>query len=502
MKKYILHIALLVFTYGFSQDFQSKLKIEVRKTIQELKEFVAIPNNSLEHSDIMRNINWLTKKFNERGFNSIAIETEGEPLFFAVTPIVENLPTVLFYMHFDGQPVDASKWNQRNPYQMVLKEQLPDKRWQEVDWSVLDKDLNYNLRVFGRSVSDDKGPIVMLLSALDLMKKENGKIPFNVKVILDSEEERSSKPLPKAVRQNKELLQADFLIINDGPLHSSEKPTLVFGCRGITTINLTTYGPLKPQHSGHYGNYAPNPGFQLAQLLSSMKDREGRVTINGYYDGITIDEATKEILENVPDDEEAIKKRLAFKTPEKVGNNYQEALQYPSLNIRGLSSGWTGKQARTIVPDKAIAAIDIRLVPESNGEKLIAGIKEHITSQGFHITDKTPTQEERMEYEKIVKIDTGTITAPFRTDLNNPYALWAEKILANSFNQEVVKIRIMGGTVPTAAFINELGIPAVIIPMVNPDNNQHSPNENLKIQHIAYGIETFYNILKTPLEIN
>ncbi len=501
MKKCLVLISLFVFTNSFSQDFQSKLKTEVRKTIQELKEFTAIPNNSLEHSDIMRNISWLTKKFNERGFNSVAIETEGEPLFFAVTPIIESLPTILFYMHFDGQPVDLSKWNQSNPYQMVLKEQLPDKKWQEVDWTELDKDINYDLRLFGRSVSDDKGPIVMLLSALDLMKQENGKIPFNVKVILDSEEERSSKPLPKAVRQNKELLQADFLIINDGPLHPSEKPTLVFGCRGITTINLTTYGPIKPQHSGHYGNYAPNPGFQLSQLLASMKDTEGRVLIDGYYDGITINDATKEILKSVPDDEEAIKKRLSFKTPEKVGNNYQESLQYPSLNIRGLSSGWVGKQARTIVPDRATAAIDIRLVPESDGENLIKLVKEHIKSQGFYITEKNPTQEERLKYDKIVKVDTGTITAPFRTDLNDPYALWAESVLTNTFKQDVVKIRIMGGTVPTAAFINELGIPAVIIPMVNPDNNQHSPNENLKIQHIAYGIEAFYNILNTPLEI-
>ncbi|NAS29638.1 M20/M25/M40 family metallo-hydrolase [Flavobacteriaceae bacterium R38] len=499
MKKRLTFVLFFVSFTLFAQDFQSNLKSEIRQTIDQLREFTAIPNNSLEHSDMMRNMTWLTREFNQRGLNSAVLETEGEPLFFAVTPIIDEKPTVLFYMHLDGQPVDPGKWDQSNPYEVVLKEEKNGK-WEKVAWEVLDKEINYDLRVFGRSVSDDKGPIIMLLSAFDLMKKEGVEIPFNVKVILDSEEERGSKPLPKAVKKYKELLQADFLIINDGPLHPSEKPTLVFGCRGITTINITTYGPIKHQHSGHYGNYAPNPGFQLSQLLASMKDENGKVIIDGYYDGIVLDAATKEILKSVPDDEEAIQKRLAFKTPEKVGTNYQEALQYPSLNVRGLSSGWVGTQARTIVPDKATAAIDIRLVPESDGERLKNLVKKHIEQQGYYVTEKTPTKEERLNHDKIVSFEGGTVTAAFRTDVNNSYAAWLEKILSNTFNEDVVKIRIMGGTVPTAAFINELGIPAIIVPMVNPDNNQHSPNENLKIQHIAYGIEAFYNILSTPIK--
>ncbi|NER12342.1 M20/M25/M40 family metallo-hydrolase [Leptobacterium flavescens] len=501
MKKKLYALAFLIPLLSFSQDFDFQLKTEVREAIEDLRDFNKIPNNSLEHSDIMRNITWLTQKFNERGFNSAVLETEGEPLFFAVRPIVQGLPTVLFYMHFDGQPVDPSKWDQPNPYEVVLKRKEGD-NWQQVDWAELDKesDMNYDMRLFGRSVSDDKGPIVMMLNAIDLLKKNNKEIPFNVKVILDSEEERSSKPLPNAVKKYRELLQADFLIINDGPLHPSEKPTLVFGCRGITTVNLTTYGPVKPQHSGHYGNYAPNPGFQLSQLLASMKDKDGKVIVKGYYDGISLDEKTKEVLNSVPDDEKAIRERLAFKSPEKVGQNYQEALQYPSLNVRGLSSGWTGAQARTIVPDKATAAIDIRLVPESDGNKLKDLIKKHIQAEGYYVTDKAPTQEERMSHDKIVTFESGTVTPAFRTSLDDNYAKWVEDVLKNTFNEDVVKIRIMGGTVPTAAFINELNIPAVIVPMVNPDNNQHSPNENLRIWQISYGIEAFYNILSTAVK--
>ena len=173
----------------------------------------------------------------------------------------------------------------------------------------------------------------MLLNTIDLLKKNNVTIPFNVKVILDSEEEKGSKPLPKAVKDYKDLLKADFLVINDGPVHHSGKPTVIYGCRGITTLSLTTHGPLKPQHSGHYGNYVPNPGFQLATVLTSMKDDEGNVLIEGYYDGITLDEPTLAVLKSVPDDVKTINEYLAIRTPENVGSFYQEALQFPSLNI-------------------------------------------------------------------------------------------------------------------------------------------------------------------------
>jgi acetylornithine deacetylase/succinyl-diaminopimelate desuccinylase-like protein len=340
----------------------------------------------------------------------------------------------------------------------------------------------------------------MLLNAIDLLH-ENGKdIRFNIKVILDSEEEKSSKPLPKAVRDNRDLLMADFLVINDGPVHHSNKPTLVFGCRGITTMTITTFGPINPQHSGHYGNYAPNPGFRLAHLLGSMKDENGKVIIKGYYDGIVIDKFTSEILKSVPDDIETIHNNLAINKPETVGDYYQEALQYPSLNIRGLSSGWTGEKARTIVPARAIAEIDIRLVMESDGNRLKNLVKKHIENQGYYITNKEPTIEERKKYDKIAMVKEGSVTNPFRTDLNDPDGLWIASILKNTFKENVVKIRTMGGTVPIAPFINELKIPAFIVPMVNPDNNQHSPNENLRIGQIAYGIKVFYSLLSSELK--
>ena len=184
-------------------DFKS----QVRHAIDELVDFIALPNDALNASDINRNIRWLSEKFSQRGFNTSVLPTEGQPLFFAALPMKAGKPTLLFYMHFDGQSVDPSKWEQPDPYKTVLKS--PDGAgWKVEDFSDLDDDIPYDWRLFGRSTSDDKGPIVMFLNTIDLISKSGQEMPFNVKVILDGEEEKSSKPLPAAVEQYRELLEA------------------------------------------------------------------------------------------------------------------------------------------------------------------------------------------------------------------------------------------------------------------------------------------------------
>ena len=187
----------------------------------------------------------------------------------------------------DGQPVDPSKWNQENPYSPVLKKKNSSGDWKTIDWKEI-YTYNDDWRIFARSASDAKGPVSMFLAAIDAID-ENGITPnFNIKVILDFEEEMGSPNLPGAVKKNGELLTSDVLIILDGPRHRLNKPTLTFGARGIATIQLTTYGPIVPQHSGHFGNYVPNPALRLSKILASMKDENGKVTIEGYYDGIEI----------------------------------------------------------------------------------------------------------------------------------------------------------------------------------------------------------------------
>ncbi|MBT8320038.1 MAG: M20/M25/M40 family metallo-hydrolase [Eudoraea sp.] len=495
MRKYLAFFMQFIMLGIWAQE-QGELKTQIRHSIDEIRDFVNIPNDALDGADINRNITWLTTKFNERGFNTTVLPTSGQPLFFAALPMSDEKPTLLFYMHFDGQSVDPGKWSQDDPYKVVLR--APNGTgWEDRNYDELKDSIPANWRLFGRSTADDKGPIVMFLNTIDLLKKQEIELPFNVKVILDGEEEKGSQPLAKAVSEYRELLEADYLIINDGPVHTSGLPTVIYGCRGITSLTLTTYGPVKPQHSGHYGNYAPNPALELSRLLSGMKDQDGKVIIPGYYDGISLDEATQEILRSVPDDKDRIHDLLQIGEPEEVGGFYQESLQYPSLNIRGLSSGWVGAEARTIIPATATAELDLRLVPESDGNRLKKLVRDHIKSHGYFIADSIPNKEMRMKHSRIISIAESGVTDAFRTSLKDPFGNYLVQLLSSTFNEQVVQIRIMGGTVPIAPFINELQIPAFILPLVNPDNNQHSPDENLKIGQIGYGIQLFYKLLST-----
>jgi len=354
-------------------------------------------------------------------------------------------------------------------------------------------------RIFGRATSDDKGPLAMFITAWDAMVATNRLPNYNIKIILDFEEEIGSPNLPQAVLVHQQKLKADMMLIMDGPRHQSNEPTLTFGARGISRISLTTYGPRAAQHSGHYGNYAPNPALRLSQLLASMKDDDGRVTISGFYDGINLTPEETKMLQQVPDDEEEIMSKLGIAATDKVGSSYQESIQYPSLNIRGMSSGWVGKEARTIVPAEAIAEIDIRLVPESNPERLFELVKDHIRNQGFHILEQDPTEEDRMTYPKLVKWDGSISYQAFRTPSDSPPGIWLESAFQRAFGKSPVKIRMGGGSIPISPFIDALNIPAVTVVTVNPDNNQHSPNENIRLGNFKEGIKTMLAILTQPL---
>lgn len=339
----------------------------------------------------------------------------------------------------------------------------------------------------------------MMLQALDIMQAQHQVPPFTVKVIIDTEEEKGSEGLTDVLAAYKDQLKADFMIVMDGPMHASNRPTLTFGCRGNAGFTITTYGPATQQHSGHFGNYAPNPAFRLARLMASMKDEQGRVLIPNFYDGIAFDQATKTLMAAVPDNKEMINRTLLIADEEKVGTNYQESLQYPSLNVRGMKAGVVGKGSGTIIPEEAVASFDIRLVPETDGKRMVNLVRDYIGKQGFTVLDHTPTPAERLQHSQIVFFEGNAGTPAFRTDINTPMGHWLRKAITSGFGKDPVVIRIMGGTVPVVPFIQALKIPAVIVPLVNMDNNQHSPNENLRLGNLRTGIKTCLSILTTPL---
>ncbi len=465
------------------------------QSFDKLKELLSIPNDAHFPEDIEKNIQWCIDEFGSRGFTMKRLETPTVPLLLAERTVDNPQKTVLIYLQVDGQPVDSTKWQQESPWIPALKEKTELGTWKEIEWRRIYSDYDPEWRVFARSASDAKGPVVMFLAALDAIE-EIGKNPsYNIKVIMDFEEELGSPHLPDAVSKYDEELASDLLIIFDGPLHISNEPSLKFGARGIATITLTTYGPIAPQHSGHYGNYAPNPAVRMSQLIASMKSDDGRVTIPGFYDGVVIDEDVRKILESVPDDEMVIQKRIGIAEPDAVGKNYQEAIQYPSLNVRGFSSGWVGDEVRTIVPATATAEIDVRLVKESDPERLLQLIKNHIKDQGYYITSGEPTEKERDQYPRILSWSSEISYRAFRTPTDSDVGIWLSNALKKAHGKEPIKIRTSGGSIPISPFVTTLGIPAVSVPTVNMDNNQHSPNENIRLGNYRDGIETMIAVL-------
>jgi len=382
---------------------------------------------------------------------------------------------------------------------LTLKARNENGQWATLDWSALQGEINPEWRIFARSASDAKGPINMFLAAIDVLLQNELQPNYNIKVVMDSEEELGSPPLPAAVKKYQQALSADKLIILDGPMHPSNLPTLVFGARGIATVRLTTYGPRVPQHSGHYGNYVPNPAMRLAQLLASMKDDYGRVTIPGFYDGIEMNREIRDVLAAVPDDEASIKCEIGFAEADRVGNSLQAAIQYPSLNVRGMRAGWVGAKVRTIIPEAAVANMDIRLVRESDPQRLIQLLREHIEAQGYHLCDGLPSDEERLQYPRLASMSARVAYEAFRTPLDDPIGPWLQRALRRTHGVAPVIIRTHGGSVPIAPFVNTLDVPAVIVPLVNPDNNQHSPNENIRLANYFMGVETCLGILIEPL---
>jgi acetylornithine deacetylase/succinyl-diaminopimelate desuccinylase-like protein len=492
----------MVFLCGMSWQDDRLVNERMLPAIEELKDFVAIPNDALVASDIEKNVDWARNAFTKRGFETSVLKTDKMPLFLAKKSFRGNRKTVLFYFHLDGQAVRQQEWFQENAYSTVLKEKDPSGTFSQIDWSMLRNGrISDEWRLFGRSTSDDKGPIIMFLQAMDILASQKLQPPFDIKVVLDCEEEKGSPGLKGALANYKAELAADYLIVMDGPMHSSNLPTLTFGCRGGTGFSLTTYGAITQQHSGHFGNYSPDPTFSLSRIIASMKDEEGRVLIKGFYDGITFDDNAVKVMAAVPDVTADINDRLQIAAEEKVGKNYQESMQYPSLNIRGLKAAVVGKGGGSIIPEQAIAEFGIRLVPETDGKRMTGLVKTHLQGLGYQVVDHVPTKAERLRYSKLVFMDGGGAGSPaFRTEIDSPMGNWLKKSMKTAFQTDPVIIRIMGGSVPVVPFIQTLGVPAVIVPLVNMDNNQHSPNENLRLGNLRTGIKTCYSILTTPID--
>jgi acetylornithine deacetylase/succinyl-diaminopimelate desuccinylase-like protein len=470
------------------------------RIIRELSEFLSIPNIASDTPNIQKNAARLVEMLEARGIETHLLPITGRgPVVFGKLISPEAKRTVIFYAHYDGQPVDASAWKCAKPFEPKIwtngkdvcdEHDVPRKGIDERP--VADTD---DWRIYARSASDDKGPIVALLAAIDALHAKKIPLAVNLKVIFEGEEEAGSTNLQRTLELHKNLLAADLLVTADGPVHQSGRPLVFFGNRGDIGMDITVYGPVRALHSGHYGNWAPNPAMELSRLLASMTDADGRVLIDGYYDDVTpLGDVEKKALAEMPTNDADLERELGIAKPEGGGKKLVELILQPSLNVRGLRSAYVGEQAQNVVPDRAEASLDARLVRGEDPQQKFEQIALFVRKQGFYVIDREPTIEERRTYPRIAKlINEGGYRAS-RTPMDLPVSKALVKVVQDATANTTVVAPALGGSVPMYIF-EDLGLPWIGVPIVNYDNHQHSSDENLRLGHFWRGMEIYGAIL-------
>jgi acetylornithine deacetylase/succinyl-diaminopimelate desuccinylase-like protein len=459
--------------------------------INELREWLSIPNLASDTVNIVRNAETLKAMMEARGVQVRFLPIAGRgPVVYGELAAPGATRTVIFYCHYDGQPTDPAKWTESKPWEPALRSAAIEAGGKLIPFPAAGTPYQDDWRIYARSASDDKSPIVAILSALDALGATKTPLSVNLKFLFDGEEEDGSPNLERILLEHRELLNADALLMADGPVHQSGRPQLTFGNRGVMDVHITVYGPGRPLHSGHYGNWAPNPGMMLAQLLASMKDSEGRVLIAGYYDDVVpLSGTEKRALEEMPDYDAELKRELQLARSEGGGRKLVELINLPSLNVRGLRSAYVGAQSQNIVPTEATASLDCRLVKDVTPEKTFERIVAHIRKQGYFVTHNPPTREERLQHARIalVTMEGGYVAA--RTPMDLPVAQAVVRAVDGAFGT-VVKMPTTGGSAPMYIF-EKIHLPVIGVPMVNHDNRQHSEDENLRLGNLWRGMELY-----------
>jgi acetylornithine deacetylase/succinyl-diaminopimelate desuccinylase-like protein len=468
------------------------------RIMRELREFLAIPNVASDTENIQKNAVQLQGLLEARGIETHLLPIEGRgPIVFGKLEAENAKRTIIFYAHYDGQPVEPSAWTDQSPFEPVLRNKSLEEGGTRISFPDSSGTVSFpdEWRIYARSASDDKSPIIAILAAIDALRAQNIPLAVNLKFILESEEEAGSAHLQQTLELHKNLLAGDLLISGDGPVHPSGRPLVYFGNRGDIGVDLTLYGPVRALHSGHYGNWAPNPAMQLAQLLAKMTGEQGRVLIPGYYDDIVpLSALEQSALSAMPANDAQLQHELGIAKPDGSGKKLMELLQEPSLNIRGIRSGNVGEQATNIVPDKAEASLEARLVKGEDPHKKFAQIADFIRQQGFFVIDHEPTLAERREHARVIKvIDQGGYRAS-RTAMDLPVSKALVRVMQEASNNQTVVAPMLGGSVPMYVF-EDLGLPWIGVPIVNYDNHQHSADENLRIGNLWQGIETYAVLL-------
>lgn len=506
--KSIVFILFFVPAFVFSQHTDLLKVREYRKSrestlLKEFKDFLQIPNIASDYPNILENANWISRYMSSNGISNVQLlhpdSPNKPPAVYGEVLSPGATETIIFYAHYDGQPVDAAKWlNGLHPFTPKLSSNSLLKDGKLISWDTIQFAVNPDWRIYARGASDDKAGVFTIINAYAALKRNNINPTVNIKFFFEGEEEAGSTHLGQIFDKYRNLLTGDMWIICDGPIHQSGEKQVVFGVRGDTHLELTVFGPKRPLHSGHYGNWVPNPAMELSRLLASMKNDEGVVTIKDFYnDVVPLSQAEISAINKVPGVEEQLKKELGIKKPE-THLSLNSSLQLPSLNINGIVSAGVGKQSANVIPTKAVASIDLRLVLGNDWKKQQQKVIDHIGLMGFFVTSEEPTDEERRAHDKICMVKRSDGYNAQKTNLNNPFAKRVVTAVNTAIGKSAILMPTLGGSLPLFIFEQKLNAHPVTLPIANHDNNQHAENENIRIGNIWDGLEMFASIMLLP----
>jgi len=468
--------------------------------LRSYAELLELPNVASDGPNIRRNAETIRDLFARRGARMELLEVPGAPpVVFGELPADRNpetAPTLLLYVHYDGQPVDPERWT-HGPWTPTLYTASMEAGGRPRPLPEPGEAIDPEWRLYARAAGDDKAPIGALLAALDALEAAGVPRTVHLKLFFEGEEEAGSPHLRQVLETYRSRLDGDLWLFLDGPVHQSGRPQLFFGVRGIATLDLTVYGASRYLHSGHYGNWAPNPNLRLARLLASMKDAHGRVLVDGYYDSVTPPgPAERAAIEAYPEFEAELRRELGL--AENEGGNdarYLERLMLPSLNIRGLAGATVGATARNVIPPQATAALDLRLVEGNDPERMMDLVEAHIRDQGYHIVREEPDRETRLAHPRIARVVRRGGYPAVRTPMDLPAAQRIVAAAEAAAERPLVLTPTLGGSLPLYLFREILGTPLIGVPIANHDDNQHAPDENLRIGNLWYGIDLMASLM-------
>ena len=443
------------------ENIHSYLQMKRDNHLEELFSFLALESISAlpeHHKEINQTANWLSKALTNAGLENVSVyETNGHPVVYGDWLHAEGKPTALLYGHYDVQPVD------------------PIELWESAPFSPEIRDN----KLYARGASDDKGQVFMHIKAVEAILQATGSLPVNIKFCLEGEEEIGSPTLPNFVEKNKELLQADVLVVSDTSMIDKGKPTICYGLRGLCGLEITVSGPKSDLHSGLFGGAIQNPITALVELLATLHDKDGFITVDGFYDKVASLTAEEQKAFNALEiSDESLLTQTGSKSlfGEKGYSVIERLWTRPTLELNGIKGGFQGTGVKTVIPSEASAKITCRLVPNQDPDEIIELLQKHLTKhkpKGIDIS--------------IELFDKGK---PFITPIDHK-AIQAASTAYETVYKVPTSFTRGGGSVPIVAIFNELlNLPVVLMGFGLPDENFHAPNEHFHLENYDKGLET------------